>query len=74
MDELARSLSQLPATLVWVVLGLLLFGLSFWAVARLSPFSVRKEIEEDQNVALAVIIAAIFLGIAYIIGAAISSP
>ncbi len=74
MDELARTLSQLPATLVWVVLGLLLFGLSFWAVTRLTPFSVRKEIEDDQNIALAIIIAAIFLGIAYIIGAAISSP
>ena len=74
MDELVRTLSQLPATLVWVVLGLVLFGLSFWTVARFTPFSVRKEIEEDQNVALAIIIAAVFLGIAYIIGAAISSP
>ena len=74
MAEIQRALSQLPATLVWVFLGLALFAMSFWAVTHMVPFSVRKEIEEDQNIALGFIIAAMFLGIAYIIGSAISSP
>ena len=38
---------------------------------KLTPFSVVKEIEEDQNVALAVIVGAVVLGISIIIAAAI---
>ena len=36
-----------------------------------TPFSVRKEIEEDQNIALAIVIASVILGSALIIAAAI---
>ena len=58
-------------TLVFVVLGLIVFALVFLVIAKASPFSVRKEIEEDQNVALAIVIAAVILGSALIIAAAI---
>ena len=53
------------------LLGLVLFAAAYWLIMKLSPFSVRKEIQEDQNVALAVIIAAFVLGIALIVAAAI---
>ena len=36
-----------------------------------APFSVRKEIEDDQNVALAIVIASVILGSALIIAAAV---
>ncbi|MFA6034762.1 MAG: DUF350 domain-containing protein, partial [Myxococcota bacterium] len=39
-------LGQLFWTLIYAVLGMALFGAFFWAVCRLSPFSIRKEIEE----------------------------
>ena len=58
-------------TLVFVVLGLIVFALVFLVIAKASPFSVRKEIEEDQNVALAIVIAAVILGSALIIAAAV---
>lgn len=58
-------------TIIYTVLGLVFFALSFWIIAKITPFSVRKEIEEDQNVALAVVIASVFIGIALIIAAAI---
>lgn len=58
-------------TLVWVFVGVAVFALAFWIMARLSPFSIRKEIEQDQNVAMAVIMAAVILGIALIVAAAI---
>jgi uncharacterized membrane protein YjfL (UPF0719 family) len=48
------------------------FALAFVVIAKASPFSVRKEIEEDQNVALAIVIAAVILGSALIIAAAIN--
>jgi uncharacterized membrane protein YjfL (UPF0719 family) len=58
-------------TLVFVVIGLIVFALAFLVIAKASPFSVRKEIEEDQNIALAIVIAAVILGSALIIAAAV---
>jgi putative membrane protein len=58
-------------TLVFVIIGLIVFALAFVVIAKATPFSVRKEIEEDQNVALAVVIASVILGSALIIAAAI---
>jgi putative membrane protein len=61
----------LVTTIVFVVLGLIVFALAFLVIAKATPFSVRKEIEEDQNVALAIVIGAVILGSALIIAAAI---
>ena len=58
-------------TLVFVVIGLIVFALAFLVIAKATPFSVRKEIEEDQNVALAIVIASVILGSALIIAAAV---
>jgi len=58
-------------TIVFVVLGLLVFALAFLVIGKATPFSVRKEIEEDHNVALAIVIASVILGSALIIAAAI---
>jgi putative membrane protein len=58
-------------TVVFVVVGLLVFSLAFLIIAKATPFSVRKEIEEDHNVALAIVIASVILGSALIIAAAI---
>ena len=58
-------------TLVFVILGLIVFALAFLVIAKSTPFSVRKEIEEDQNIALAIVIASVILGSALIIAAAV---
>lgn len=62
---------QLTTTLIAVVVGLAFFAAAFWVITRVAPFSIRKEIEEDQNTALGVIIGAVILGLAIIIAAAI---
>ena len=64
-------LPVLVTTIVFVVLGLIIFGLAFFVIAKATPFSVRKEIEEDHNVALAIVIASVILGTALIIAAAV---
>lgn len=61
----------LVTTVVFVVLGLIVFALAFMIIAKATPFSVRKEIEDDQNIALAIVIGAVILGSAIIIAAAI---
>jgi len=58
-------------TVVFVVLGLIVFALAFVIIAKAAPFSVRKEIEDDQNIALAIVIGSVILGSAIIIAAAI---
>ena len=58
-------------TLVFVLIGLIVFALAFLVIAKATPFSVRKEIEEDQNIALAIVIASVILGSALIIAAAV---
>ncbi|MEM6796294.1 MAG: DUF350 domain-containing protein, partial [Acidobacteriota bacterium] len=52
------QLSTLIWTVVYALLGMVVFGVGFFIATRITPFSVRKEIEEDQNVALAVILGA----------------
>lgn len=52
-------------------IGVVVFLAAFWLMTKLAPFSVRKEIEEDQNVALAVIMAGVLIGISLIIASAI---
>lgn len=64
-------LSIVVTTLIFVIIGLIVFAIAFMIIAKATPFSVRKEIEEDQNVALAIVIAAVILGSALIIAAAV---
>ena len=67
-DPLARLIIT---TLVFSIIGILLFGLAFWIIVKSAPFSVRKELEEDQNVALAIVIASVIIGIALVVSAAV---
>lgn len=66
-----KFLFHMLTAVAYVGLGLLVFGLAFWAMNRFSPFSLRKEIEHDQNTALAILMSAVIIGMAIIIAAAI---
>lgn len=67
----AATLHTFLFTLVYTIFGLLMFGVAFWIIVQLTPFSIRKEVEEDQNIALAILIGAVMLGLAIIIAATI---
>lgn len=58
-------------TLAFTLIGLLLFAIAFWIIVKVSPFSIRKELEDDQNIALGIVIASVIIGIALIVSAAI---
>jgi len=64
-------LPVLVTTIVFVILGLIVFALAFLVITKAAPFSVRKEIEDDQNIALAIVIGSVILGSALIIAAAV---
>ena len=58
-------------TLAFTLIGLVLFAIAFWIIVKVSPFSIRKELEDDQNIALGIVIASVIIGIALIVSAAI---
>ena len=69
MEEL---MPVIVTTAIFTAFGLLVFGIAYLIIVKATPFSIRKEIEEDQNVALAVVIGAVIIGISLIIAAAVS--
>ncbi|HEY0022973.1 MAG TPA: DUF350 domain-containing protein [Longimicrobium sp.] len=68
MDDL---LNHLVAAAVYAALGILLFVLAFFLVDRMTPGTLWKEIIEEHNTALAVIVGAMSIGVSIIIAAAI---
>ena len=59
------------SSLIYALIGMVVFGVAFLLFNKLMPFSVRKEIEEDQNTSLGIIIGSFLIGLAIIIAAAI---
>jgi uncharacterized membrane protein YjfL (UPF0719 family) len=68
MTNLANNL---VAAIVFAALGIVTFIVAFIVVDRLTPYDLWKEIIEDQNSALAILIGFAALGIALIIASAI---
>jgi putative membrane protein len=62
---------NLIAAVVFAILGITVFLVSFVAIDRLTPYTLWKEIIEEHNTALAILIGAIALGMSIIIAAAI---
>jgi uncharacterized membrane protein YjfL (UPF0719 family) len=65
------DVDSLVSALIYSVLGLVLFGIFWMIVVKVTPFSIRKEIEEDQNTSLGIILGAMIIGISLIIAAAV---
>jgi uncharacterized membrane protein YjfL (UPF0719 family) len=61
----------LIGSIVYSLIGIVMFGISFLVIKLVTPFSLRKEIEEDQNTALAILIGSVILGLSIIIASAI---
>lgn len=61
------------ATLVYAGIGVAVFLVAFALMVKLSPFPLHKELEEDQNVAVGVVMGSVILGLAIIIAATVSA-
>jgi uncharacterized membrane protein YjfL (UPF0719 family) len=67
-----RLVGNLISALVFSIVGLLAFGVAYAIFDAITPkVSVWKEICEKQNLAVAVFLAAVVIGISMIISAAI---
>ena len=57
--------------LVFALLGIVIFVLAFTLVDKLTPYALWKEIVEEQNTALAILVGAMSIGMCIIIAAAV---
>lgn len=71
MIDTTLLVKNLINTTVFAVLGLVILCLGFVVVDRLTPYDLWKEINEKQNVALAILVGAFSLGVSLIIAASL---
>ncbi len=57
------------STVLYTVFGVVVFAIAFWVMVKISPFSIRQELETDHNTAVAILMASVILGLAIIIAA-----
>ena len=58
-------------SIVFALVGVMIFWIGFLVIDKLTPYKLWEEIVEKQNMALAVVVAAMSLGICVIVAAAI---
>lgn len=66
-------LTEVLGTIFYSFVGLGLLIACWLIVEKITPFSLRKEIEDDQNIAIAILMAALFVSLSIIIAAVILS-
>ena len=72
MEPLANLGPNVIAVVVYALLGMLLIGVGLWAVDRLTPGTMWKEIIEEHNTALATVMGAVMVAFSIVIAAAIA--
>jgi len=68
-----KILEGVISSAIYGLLGIILMGIGFLVVKLVAPFSIKKEIEVDQNTSLGIIIAGVIIGISIIVASAIVS-
>ncbi|RYY87714.1 MAG: DUF350 domain-containing protein [Comamonadaceae bacterium] len=58
-------------SIVYALIGVVIFWLSFVVIDKLTPYDLWEELVEKQNLALGAVVAAMCLGISIIVAAAI---
>jgi putative membrane protein len=67
----ASPVSGLANAVVYAFLGIVIFVVAFAAIDRLTPYHLWKEIVQEKNTALAILVGAMSIGICIIIAAAV---
>ena len=65
------DLAILINSVVYALLGIIIFVVGFIVADKLTPYDLWKQLVEEKNVALAIVVGAAALGICLIIAAAI---
>ncbi len=68
---ISSAVNNVLASVGYSAIGIVIFIVAFFAMARVLPFNVTKELAEDHNTAVGVLIGSMMIGLAVIIAAAI---
>lgn len=71
MDWIVTHARPIVDSVLYSIIGTVILAISFWVIEKILPFSMTKEIADDQNVGLGIILGAFILGISLIISSAI---
>jgi uncharacterized membrane protein YjfL (UPF0719 family) len=71
MDWFSQHARPVVDSIIYSILGTGVLLLSFYFIEKILPFSMRKEIAEDQNTSLGIILGAFIIGLSLIISSAI---
>jgi putative membrane protein len=72
MEPLANLGANVVAVIVYALLGMMLVALGVWAVDRMTPGTMWKELIEEHNTALATVMAGVLVAFSIVIAAAIA--
>lgn len=59
-------------SILYALIGVIVFWLSFLVIDKVTPYNLWEEIVEKQNVALAIVVGAMALGVSIIVAAAVA--
>ncbi|WP_448503014.1 DUF350 domain-containing protein [Sphingomonas sp.] len=68
---MVTTLPILINSLLYSAVGIIVFGIGFWVLDRLTPGKLWEEIHDQRNIGVAIVAGAMALGLAIIIAAAI---
>jgi putative membrane protein len=68
MDQIVHNLIN---ALVFAFAGIFIFVIAFFIMDKLTPYHLWKEIVQEHNMALAILVGAMSIGICVIIAAAV---
>ena len=75
-QEAARSdlsANALLSTVVYGLIGIILCVTGYFAFDKIAGLSLKRELVEDQNVAIGIMLAGVFIGIAIVVAAVMLS-
>lgn len=58
-------------SILYAIIGVAVFWISFLIIDRLTPYRLWEELVEKQNVALGIVVGAMALGVSIIVAAAV---
>jgi len=64
-------LTNVVNAIVYAGIGIVIFGLAFLIIDKFTPYNLWKEIVQEHNTALAILLGAMSLGLCVIIAAAV---
>jgi uncharacterized membrane protein YjfL (UPF0719 family) len=71
MDLEWLKASAVLGSILYALIGVIVFWLSFVIIDKMTPYRLWDEIVEKQNVALGIVVGAMALGISIIVAAAV---